>query len=158
MAVRFPISARVTSTPHRDRCGREATRDAIFLLQVKRLNCISSDVDGIEMSDCETFRVTNRDDLPEWLVALVQQGDEPDDPGWISVNDFVQAAANGNREDRHGIQCVISHWSTESVWLDRDEAETYAKNHAYRWPDGWQVYSVCAEGALATMLRRQDSE
>ena len=158
MAIRFPIAARVTSTPHSDRCFREATRDVIFLLQVKRLNCISSDVPGIEINDCETFRVSDRDELPGWLLPVVQPGDDFADPGWISTTDFIRAAANVEAEDIHGIRCVISSWDTESVWLDRDEAETFAKNHAYRWVDGWRIYGVCSEGALSKMLKRQDGE
>jgi len=44
-------------------------------------------------------------------------------------------------------------WHTVSVWLSRAEAERYAKATAYNYPDGWQVYCLCAEGELALLLR-----
>lgn len=46
-------------------------------------------------------------------------------------------------------------WDTESVWFTREEAEAFAKAHAYRWPNGWRVYCTCAEGELASLLRER---
>ena len=45
-------------------------------------------------------------------------------------------------------------WHVESVWFTRDEAEEWAKSHEYRLKGGWRVYCLCAEGALAELLRR----
>ena len=45
-----------------------------------------------------------------------------------------------------------SNWQVESVWLDRGEAEEFARKHEYRWPH-WQVYGVPSEGVLAKLLR-----
>lgn len=44
-------------------------------------------------------------------------------------------------------------WETESVWLDRDEAQAFGRQHAYNYPRGWQVYGVPSEGRLAGMLQ-----
>ena len=44
-------------------------------------------------------------------------------------------------------------WHTESVFLTREEGEEFGQAHAYRWPGGWQVYGICAEGELAKLLR-----
>jgi hypothetical protein len=44
---------------------------------------------------------------------------------------------------------AIEVWITESVWLTREEAEHYGQQKFYRYPDGWQVYCVNAEGELA---------
>lgn len=43
-------------------------------------------------------------------------------------------------------------WYVDSVWLDRDEAETFRTGHHYRWPIS-EVYGVPANGRLAELLR-----
>ena len=50
------------------------------------------------------------------------------------------------------------HWYTESVWLDRDEAESYARAHEYNYTHGWQVYGAPSYGMLAQLLRKQDDQ
>lgn len=47
-------------------------------------------------------------------------------------------------------------WETEGVWLTREEAEAYGKRRSYNYPDGWQVYGICAEGSLAKLLEKSD--
>ena len=44
-------------------------------------------------------------------------------------------------------------WRTESVFLTRDEAESFARSRAYRW-SSWRVYCVPCEGALAQVLNQ----
>lgn len=41
----------------------------------------------------------------------------------------------------------------DGVWLSREEAESFAKRHEYRWPHGWQVYGIPANGKLADLIR-----
>lgn len=41
----------------------------------------------------------------------------------------------------------------EGVWLSREEAEAFAKGHEYRWPGGWQVYGLPANGKLAELIK-----
>lgn len=53
---------------------------------------------------------------------------------------------------------VFAYWKVESVWLDRDEAEAFAKATEYRYPRGWRVYGVPSEGRLARLLQSQDGE
>ena len=52
-----------------------------------------------------------------------------------------------------GVEWVPDEWTTESVWFTREEAEAWATRHAYRFAEGWRVYCLCAEGALAKLLR-----
>jgi len=49
-------------------------------------------------------------------------------------------------------------WITESVWLDRDEADEFVKAHEF--PSKcivWQVYGVPSHGKLAALLKSQDT-
>lgn len=41
----------------------------------------------------------------------------------------------------------------EGVWLSRQEAEAFARSHEYRWPGGWQVYGLPANGKLAELIK-----
>lgn len=45
-------------------------------------------------------------------------------------------------------------WETDSVFFTREEGERFGRNHAYRWPNGWRVYCVPANGVLAELLRK----
>lgn len=44
-------------------------------------------------------------------------------------------------------------WRTESVFLTRDEAESYARSCEYRW-SSWRVYCVPCKGELAQVLNQ----
>lgn len=74
-----------------------------------------------------------------------------DDEGDIIDDNTGEALSWEELEDRG---CAAPFWETQSVWLDRDEAEAFAKATNYRYPDGWRVYCVCAEGNLAELLKR----
>ncbi len=50
-------------------------------------------------------------------------------------------------------QETLDYWTTESVWFTREEAEAWAKSHAYRFRHGTRVYCLCAEGELAALLK-----
>ena len=154
--IRFPPESRVTNTPHRDRCVREATQDVLFLLQRRRWNLTSTNIEGIADSDSESLNVDVFENLPDWLKPLVQDHDE-ENPGYIPLNSEFFSAAE-KEDDDNGAPICISTWESESVWVDRDEAEVWAMNHAYRFPHGWRVYGEWARGALAKMLRTQDGE
>ena len=99
--------------------NEEATRNPIFLLQVRRV--IITNVDKYDY---------NSDD-----EALVD-----DDGNEVTNQELL------DRED------ATETWQTESVWLTRKEAETFGKRTEYRYPDGWRVYCVNAEGELAKLL------
>lgn len=44
-------------------------------------------------------------------------------------------------------------WTTESVWLDRAEAEQFRVAYGYRWKES-QIYGVPSYGQLSDLLRR----
>lgn len=52
---------------------------------------------------------------------------------------------------------AVEVWTTESVWLDREEATAFAGDHSYRYPAGWRVYCDNAEGRLAELLKQNDA-
>lgn len=138
------------NTQHRHRCESECTRDAIFLLQRRRWQR-TDDIPGTEF-DGEAYAITDRDELPEWAVPFIvdEDGCEPyvsDDP------ELAAAAHKAGAEISSGWPLFYEEWLTESVWLDRAEAEAWGKSHDYRFADGWRVYAVCAEGELAKRLR-----
>jgi hypothetical protein len=86
------------------------------------------------------------EEVPEWVRPFV------DDDGHITLSQEFYLAAS-NEEADNGWPLAYGEWRTESVWLDRLEAEAWGKVKAHRWTDGWRVYGVCAEGDLAELLR-----
>ena len=157
MAIRFPPAARVTNTPYRDLCEREATRAAIFLLQKRQISLRSTAIPGVKPEDdeCLWFCVKDQNILPQWCRKFIVNcfADGPK----IRVDGAFLSDAVG-KFDADGQFITREQWHTESVWLDRDEAEQWAESHAYLFAHGWRVYSVCAEGELAKMLKRQDGK
>ena len=57
-----------------------------------------------------------------------------------------------NYEGEGGCSYCIETWNTESAWLTREEAESYAKGVEYNYPEGWGVYCVSAKGSLSTII------
>jgi len=45
-----------------------------------------------------------------------------------------------------------TYWDTIGVFLTREDGEEWAAARGYRWPDGWRVYCICAEGDLVHVL------
>jgi hypothetical protein len=149
---------------HRKRCEQESTRDVIFLFQVRRWQ-LTVDIDGLD-HDGESLYVTDWpwkepqygptppwtkwpkecDDVPEWVRPFV------DGDGVVSMSQEFYAEAATHEAD-NGWPLAYAEWRTESVWLDREEAEKYGNARSYNYPDGWKVYGVPAEGELAKMLR-----
>lgn len=130
-------------TAREKRCEAECTRDPIFLLQSRRLQ-----VQGIpHREDADNF---NYDD-GLWRVKSTD-GVELAEPESINAEDWLNDTFPSDIGD---VPCVFEQWITESVWLDREEAENFGRAKSHRWPDGWRVYCVCAEGDLAKLLREQ---
>jgi hypothetical protein len=50
-----------------------------------------------------------------------------------------------------------SEWTTETVFLSREEAQRFGDKHTYRW-NCWRVYFIPASGELAELLRRLDPD
>jgi len=83
------------------------------------------------------------------------------DPIFLFQRRAIEATEECSHDDdeRDG-DCETCHrfWLTDSVWLDRESAEAWGESVAHRYPDGWRVYSVCAEGDLALLLRGAAAE
>lgn len=130
---------------HDRRCFEEVTRDAIFLFQVRHLQLLDVPHD----EDDEHF------DFTDGVLSRIKDadGNDLDEPQDIDIADWVEQQACMSIGD---IPCVVEEWETKSVWLDREEAESWGKSHEYRFKYGWRVYCVCAEGELAKLLKSQD--
>jgi hypothetical protein len=123
---------------HDQRCSEEATRDVIFVFQVRNRQIIR-EPEGYEYDG-------------EGWVRVIEDG-EDDDQGYTSVDELAAI------DD----ECFIDLWRVESVWLDRDEAEAWGESHAYRFEnprkgEGWRVYGVPSYGSLATLLQSQNKQ
>ena len=142
-----------------ERCKQECQRDVIFVLQVRTWQRVG-DIEGIGFDDGYMF-VENWpegwddqsrwpeqcDDVPEWIRTFVHLND-----GSVSHSEaFFKAAANETIDS--GFPLYFEEWRTESVWLDRTEAEAYAKAKEYRWCNGWRVFALSAGGELARLLK-----
>lgn len=44
------------------------------------------------------------------------------------------------------------HWNTLTVFLTREDGEEFGRRTSYRYPQGWRVYCVHAEGDLVHVL------
>jgi hypothetical protein len=122
-----PSGREAVYAKHRKRCEREATRDVIFVFQRRRLRWTGRLPDGYEFRDRFVFLKGDGEEAePQTLEAIYKA---------------------------HGSEYAIETWDVESVWLDRDEAEAWAKAHEYNYRDGWRVYGMPADGELAKLLR-----
>ena len=45
-------------------------------------------------------------------------------------------------------------WHTEHVFFTRQEGQAWADARSYRWPSGYRIYCICAEGELAEILKQ----
>lgn len=115
---------------HRDRCYAECTGKVIFVLRRKIYDIVALP-DGYEYdSDLET--IVSEDDPEKQLTNK-------------ELSEIASPTGYG--------ECALSRWEIDSVWLSREEAEAYAKRKEYNFPDGWQVYGLCAGGELAELLK-----
>lgn len=120
---------------HCERCQAECNRDVMFLLQVKRWQLIGSPDDHFQVD------------------GSVYPNDPCDSPAlsWDELANMTICVGNAD------LPCAIFSWDTEGVWLDREEAESFAKSHEYNYRNGWQVYGIPANGQLAELLRSAPS-
>jgi hypothetical protein len=134
---------------HSKRCQQECTRDVIFLFQRKQLN-LHGLPDGL---DCQESYITieNEEEFADAVVTecLDEAALEKMRGDGLPLREFAKL---GLEYGDWNHQCVAETWITESVWLDRDEAERYGKAKHYNYVDGWRVYGVCANGELADIL------
>lgn len=138
------MQEKVSEGMDRDPTNYECTRDPIFLLQigVRKWTQIP---DGVGC-DGDGMWVEDRDELPDWIVQFVDEEDQTID----ASAEFYAVAEK--QENDHGWPMIYVEWRTESVFLTREEGESYAKSRGHRW-DKWQVYCVPCDGELARILR-----
>ncbi len=113
-----------------DTAHEEATRDPIFLFQSARVVITEPRLIGY-CDFCERLFNTNYDHVC-------------DEENQLTLADLV--------ENEWGEKV----WLTESVWLTRAEADRYGRAKNHRYPEGWRVYCVNAEGQLAQYLKLAD--
>jgi len=102
----------------------EITRDPIFLLQTRRI-IMTQEPRGYECIDFE------------WFPEGSTEDDEP-----LTAKQLLE------------MECAVEHWETENVFFTREEGQAWADARHYRWPEGYRIYCVCAEGQLAELLKK----
>jgi hypothetical protein len=96
--------------------------------------------------DGESMWVEDTSEIPEWIEPFLNEDGSVDEtPGFWQ---FVE-----NEDNDNGWPFVFIDWSTEHVFLTRDEAEEFGKAKEHRW-DKWRVYCIPAEGELARVLNQ----
>lgn len=128
---------------HDERCKREATRDVIFLFQVRELTWTGNLPIGYEMDN---------DGHEVWKEGVDRENGQPTDLAEIFRN--------------HGTEYAVESWRVIGVWLDRDEAESWGQtqqhNYGVKYKNidspgrSWMVYGTPSEGSLAELLRGAD--
>jgi len=121
--------------------NEEATRDPIFLLQRRRILSTGWLPHGFHWcEDCEgLYNETPADHKARHNL------EDYDDPG-LSGDEMIWN------------QCAVESWDTEKVFLTREGGEKYGNAKKHHYPDGWRVYCVNAEGALAHALLQLEEE
>lgn len=125
---------------HSERCYAESTRDVIFLLQGRRRIFFREPTGYTRDSDSDYC----------WRKT--------DDDGKIIESEEIVSDDDAAEADP---ECFVTVWDTESVWLDRDEAEAHGEAHSYHYDNprknvGWRVYGMPSYGDLAKLLQSQD--
>lgn len=123
----------------------EGTASPIFLFQTRVLIWTGDlpdefGFDGEECSFYETREPINDDER-----------EECEDMGWGEK--YQEEVPLRDVWLGHGDDVAHETWHTERVFLTREEGTAWAAARTYRWPDGWRVYCVPAEGALAEGLK-----
>lgn len=112
-----------------ERCDKEATRDVVFVLRIRRFVFTGNLPSGFYYSDSSVYREEDRDNEDREPVSI------------------------GELYEDYGSEYVVETWHIERVFLSREEGEAWAKARSYRWPDGWQIYGLPAEGELAELIK-----
>ena len=122
-----------------ERCQRECTRSVIFLFQVRDLRLV-----GLP----EDFRLSN-DGLGPVMQVNDDNGQPLDDPiEWPIDRLHGEKLTFGD----YDTPCVTESLRTVGVFLSREEADDFGKRTHYRYPHGFRVYGVPAEGELASLI------
>lgn len=125
----------------RERCAKEATANVIFLLQVPDYIMIGypySD-DGEYCHDGEGVILGDVNEQGLWVAR--------EDAEYLTDKELMEMTTCDD------VPCLLKRWRTSNVFLSREEAEEWAQANAHNLRDGYQVYGVCAVGALAELLK-----
>jgi hypothetical protein len=128
---------------NRDPENKECQRDPIFLLQRRIYTMIHCP--GWLAYDGENF----------WIEYKNLDGINTNDWDFINKGEIDKSlllAYLAQAEIEPDVKSVIESWVTESVWLTRTEAESFAESTKHRYSDGYRVYCVSACGDLAKIL------
>jgi hypothetical protein len=109
--------------------------------------------DGFE-SDGESWYVTDREYLDEWIKPFIEWDEDDPSSGFLMMSDEFYAAANDVQND-NGWPLIYEEWRTVSVFLTRDEATAFAEATKHRY-DKWRVYCIPCDGELAKILREYE--
>lgn len=139
----------------KERCQAECTRDVIFLLQSRFLNLVDMPY-GWEFDDDYVVLLMTEEDAEysteEQEKQFKQYKEEHEENPYCSYNTeqpTITIKQLYELNDEH----FVERWDTQSVWLSREEATEFAERTKYRYPQGYRVYGVCAEGKLAELIR-----
>ena len=112
-----------------ERSQRESTKNVLFLLQRRALVVIDAP------SDYEF------DEAGERFVS--EDGAELD----------FKTCFDKGLERSGGGNAIMSEWVSERIFLDRNEAELWASQRYYNYPNGYRVYGLPAEGKIVELLK-----
>lgn len=129
---------------------KEATRDPIFLLQIKRLAIPEASFEHDLYVESDYFDeggvFLTPDSHTDYLEADFSE--EPSEEFWRNCKTL----------DKDGLVeqgLAVYYWDADSVWMTREEAEREAEGRSYHYGvkgKDWRVYCMCAEGELAQLL------
>lgn len=118
-----------------NRSHQEATSNVLFLLEEKRLIPVG-DPDGYKLSsDGKSFIAVNN---PEKVLAL------PD-------------AYRLHLETTIGTIAVLDAWLPLRIFLERKEAELWAKSNRDIFVYGYRIMPVSAEGVIVSVINKYES-
>jgi len=125
---------------HQERCRAECTRDVIFLFQVRRYIATGYPYtsDGEYCHDGDGVILGDVDEQRRWTP---REGAEH-----LTTEQLLEMTTLDD------VPCLIETWETASVYLTREEAESFGRRTEYNYRDGWRVYGVPANGKLAALL------
>ena len=126
----------------KERCREECTKNVIFLFQKRQLEWDFDNFYGAwEVDwDSEESEIFLNEESLKYNLHPIYNEDEEDLKQRKTLRECY--------DDSSFNHFVRESYITESVWLSREEAENWGKDHDYRFPHGWRVYGIPAEGEL----------
>ena len=155
MKIAKKVALPVPTKNFAERCKSECTGNVIFLLQSRFLKFVDMPYGWEFDDDCSCLLMTEEDadySTEEQEKQFKQWQFERKDTPYSSYN-VKQPEISLEELYKLNDEHFVENWDTQSVWLEREEAEEFAKRTEYRYPQGWRVYGVNACGNLATLIK-----